>query len=261
MTKKSLADWALPTAVLLVALALWEGAARAGMVAPYILPAPTVIVSKVVTSWSELLPHLWVTALEVVLGFSLAVVIGVTLAAGVIYFRTFERGFYPWIVATQAVPKVALGPLIVIWFGFGLFPKIMIAALISFFPIMIATIAGLRAIQTESLLLMRSMGANSLQSFWYARLPNGLPHIFAGLKVSMIMASVGAIVGEFVGANEGLGYLLLAANATLDVPILYAALTLIALLGTLMFWVVHLLERVFIGWHVSYRDVYVAPTS
>ena len=259
--KKSLADWALPISVLLVALALWEGAARAGMVAPYILPAPTVIVTKIVTSWRDLLPHLWVTALEVVLGFLLAVVVGVMLAAGVIYFRTFERGFYPWIVATQAVPKVALGPLIVIWFGFGLFPKIMIAALISFFPIMIATIAGLRAIQTESLLLMQSMGANSLQSFWYARLPNGLPHIFAGLKVSMIMASVGAIVGEFVGANEGLGYLLLAANATLDVPILYAALTLIALLGTLMFWVVHLLERIFISWHVSFREVYIAPTS
>jgi NitT/TauT family transport system permease protein len=251
---------AYPTAVLVIVLAAWEGASEAGLVAPYILPAPSAILAKVWAFRVLLLHHTWATTVEIVLGFLVALVSGVILAVAVVYVRPFERAFYPWIVATQAIPKVALGPLFIIWFGFGLMPKIVIAALIAFFPIMIGTIVGLKSIERDSLYLLRSMGAGSLQTFWHARLPNGLPQIFAGMKVAIVLASVGAIVGEFVGANEGLGYVLLTANGTVDTQLLFAALLIISVLSTALYWVVHLAESISIRWHVSVRDDVPAAT-
>jgi len=252
--KERITVLAYPTVVLVIALALWEGACKGGWVPPYILPAPSAILQKVWTFRVLFLQHTWATTVEIVLGFLVALVAGVMLALGIVYVRPFERAFYPWIVATQAIPKVALGPLFIIWFGFGLLPKVVIAALIAFFPIMIGTIVGLKSIERDSIFLLRSMGAGSLQTFWHARLPNGLPQIFAGMKVSIVLASVGAIVGEFVGANEGLGYVLLTANGTVDTLLLFGALLVISVLSTVLYWVVHLGESIFIRWHVSVRE-------
>jgi NitT/TauT family transport system permease protein len=249
-----------PTIVLVVVIGVWEGASRAGWVAPYILPAPSAILVKLWTLRDVLLVHTWATTFEIVLGFLVALVTGIVLAVCVTYVKPFERAFYPWIIATQAVPKVALGPLFIIWLGFGIMPKIVIGALIAFFPIMIGTIVGLKSIERDSIFLLRSMGATSLQAFWYTRLPNGLPQIFAGMKVAIVLASVGAIVGEFVGANEGLGYVLLTANGTVDTQLLFAALLVISVLSTVLYWVVHLAERLFIRWHVSVRDDLAAAT-
>jgi NitT/TauT family transport system permease protein len=243
-----------PTIVLAIVVGFWEGASQAGWVAPYILPAPSAILVKLWTLREVFLLHTWATTLEIGLGFLLALVTGVVLAVCLAYVKPFERAFYPWIIATQAIPKVALGPLFIIWFGFGLMPKIVIAALIAFFPIMIGTMVGLKSIERDVIFLLRSMGATSLQAFWHARLPNGLPQIFAGMKVGIVLASVGAIVGEFVGANEGLGYVLLTANGTVDTQLLFAALLVISVLSTALYWVVHLAESMFIRWHVSVRD-------
>lgn len=256
----TLSSLAYPTVVLVIVLAVWEGASEAGWIAPYILPAPSAIVAKVWALRVLLLQHTWATTVEILLGFLLALVSGVVLAVAVVYVRPFERAFYPWIVATQAIPKVALGPLFIVWFGFGLLPKIVIAALIAFFPIMIGTIVGLKSIERDSLFLLQSMGSSSLQTFWHARLPNGLPQIFAGMKVAIVLASVGAIVGEFVGANEGLGYVLLTANGTVDTQLLFAALLIISVLSTALYWVVHWAERICIRWHVSVRDDVAAAT-
>jgi NitT/TauT family transport system permease protein len=246
MLRRRLDDLVYPGVVLAIVLVVWEASGRYGYVAGYILPTPTAIAAKLGRSWDLLVHHTWVTT------------VGIVLAMGVVYVRLFERAFYPWIVATQAIPKVALGPLIVVWFGFGLLPKVVIGCLIAFFPIMIGTIAGLKSIERESLYLLRSMGAGPLKTFWYAQLPNGLPHIFSGMKVAIVLASVGAIVGEFVGANDGLGYVLLTANGMLDTELLFSALVIISVLATVLYWAVHLAERVFIRWHVSVRDDIIA---
>lgn len=257
---RRLQEWAPPAAVLAVFLAAWEASGRLGYVAAYILPTPTAIARRIVETFPLLMFHTWVTTVEIVLGFLLAVAIGVALAAGVVFFKPFERAFYPWIVATQAIPKVALGPLFIIWFGFGLFPKVMIAALIAFFPIMIGAISGLKSVERDSLFLLRSMGASDYKIFWHLRLPSALPNLFAGMKVAIVLASVGAIVGEFVGANEGLGYVLLTAIATFGTELLFGALVMISILATLLYWVVHVLDRFCIRWHVSVRDEFVPAT-
>ena len=243
-----------------ITVAVWEAAGRRGVIAAYILPTPSSILGKLVEAHATLALHTWVTTVEIVLGFLAAVVIGVLLAMAVVYVPAFEKTFYPWIVATQAVPKVAIGPLFIVWLGFGLVPKVLIAFLIAFFPILIDTVIGLRSVETESLFLLRSMGAGTAKTFWFVRLPNALPNIFGGMKVAITLAVVGAIVGEFIGANEGLGYVLLFANGILDTRLLFAALTIISLLATVLYLLISLLERVCIRWHVSMRTPHAAAT-
>lgn len=257
---RHLRDLAYPAAVLIIFLAVWEAAGRAGLIAPYILPVPSAILAKTVAMHDVLLVHTWVTTVEIGLGFLLAVAAGVILAVATIFSRAFEKAFYPWVVATQAVPKVALGPLFIIWFGFDLTPKVVIAGLIAFFPIMIGTMHGMRSVEHEAIYLMRSMGASSLKMFWFLRLPHALPSIFSGMKVAIVLASVGAIVGEFVGANEGLGYVLLTSNSTMDTQLLFAALLIISVLATAFYWVVHFGEWLFVRWHVSVRHVPLGAT-
>lgn len=248
-----LARLAWPGSTLVVGLVAWEACTRGGLVPPYILPAPTAIAERLVQSGPLLVPHIVVTTLEIVLGFLLAVVGGIVLAMAAVYVTPFERAIYPWIVASQAVPKVAIGPLFVLWMGFGLLPKVVIAFLIAFFPIMIDTVIGLRSVEQESVFLLRSMGARRWKTFVYLNVPNALPNIFGGMKVAITLATVGAIVGEFIGANDGLGYILIFANGTLDTTLIFAALVLISLLAVIFYALVSLLEDLFIWWHVSKR--------
>jgi len=251
--KKHFARIVWPGSTLLVGLIVWEAATRGGLVPPFILPAPTAIVDRLFTSASVLAPHVWVTATEIVIGFILAVVGGVGLAIATVYVPAFERAVYPWIVASQAIPKVAVGPLIVMWLGFGLLPKVFIAFLIAFFPVMIDTVIGLRSVEAESISLMRSMGATRWQTFVLLSLPSAMPNIFAGMKVAATLAIVGAIVGEFIGANEGLGYVLIFANGTFDTTLIFAALVLISILALICYAAVGFVEDSFIWWHVSKR--------
>ncbi len=253
MLRSHLARLAWPGSTLLAGLIVWEAMTRGGFIPPFILPAPTAIVWRLVDSASLLAPHVWVTAVEIVLGFILAAIGGVGLAIATVYVPSFERAIYPWIVASQAIPKVAVGPLIVMWLGFGLLPKVLIAFLIAFFPVMIDTVIGLRSVEQESLFLMRSMGARRWKTFIYLSLPSALPNIFAGLKVAATLAIVGAIVGEFIGANEGLGYVLIFANGTFDTTLIFAALALISLLAIICYAAVGFVEDFFIWWHVSKR--------
>jgi NitT/TauT family transport system permease protein len=242
-----------PGLTLFVFLLAWEAATRGGLIAPYMLPAPSTIAMRLAASWTILVPHIWVTTIEIVLGFLLAVVVGVALAIATAYLPVFERSVYPWIVASQAVPKVAIGPLFVLWMGFGLLPKVVIAFLIAFFPVMIDTVVGLRSIEPDSVLLLRSMGARRWKTFFYLNLPSALPNIFGGMKVAITLATIGAIVGEFIGANEGLGYVLIVATGNLDAPLVFAVLVLISALAVIFYAVVELIEEFFIWWHVSKR--------
>lgn len=243
-----------PLYLLVLGMAGWQAVTAARLVPPYLLPPPAAVFARLVDLWSLFLSHTLVTALEILLGFLLAFVVGVLLAVAVVYVRAFEAIVYPWIVVTQAIPKVALGPLFVVWLGFGLLPKVVIAFLIAFFPILIDTVVGLRSVETESIFLLQSMGAGRWKIFCRLLLPNALPNLFAGMKVSITLATVGAIVGEFVGSNDGLGYILLFANGTMDTTMLFGALVLISLLALLFYAVIYLLDSVCVRWHVSKRS-------
>lgn len=232
---------------------LWEVATVVLAIPKFLVPAPSEIASETIKRWALLWVHTQVTFWEVVIGFLASVLIGVPLAVLITYSRTFERIMYPLLVSAQTMPKVALAPVFIVWFGFGLTPKVVVAFLIAFFPIVISTVVGLKASPPEMLHLVRSMGASPWQSFWKIRFPNALPSIFGGLKVAITLAVVGAIVGEFVGADKGLGYLIQVANGTLDTKLLFAAIAVLSIMGIILFLVIDILERRLLRWHVSQR--------
>ncbi len=236
-------------AIVALIFALWELAVWALSVPDYILPSPSVIVIKIVVSWQLLLVNAFVTLQEIVLGFGLSVVIGIPLAIAIVYSRIFERVAFPFMVSLQTVPKVALAPILVMWLGYGILPKVMVAFLISFFPIVINSVIGMRSAEKEMIYLVQSMGANELTTFIKIRLPKALPSIFGGLKVGMGQAVVGAVVGEFIAAEQGLGYLQLISQVRLDTPLLFAAVVVLSLLGVLMFYIVAWVERIALPWN------------
>ena len=228
---------------------LWEVCCRLFKIPDFILPSPSVIIDKIVTSWALLLLNGLVTAQEIVLGFGLSVVIGIPLAVLAVYSRVFERVAFPFMVSLQTIPKVALAPILVMWLGYGVLPKVMVAFLISFFPIVIGAMVGMRSTEKEMIYLVQSMGANELTTFLKIRLPRALPSIFGGLKIGMGQAVVGATVGEFIAAEHGLGYLQLISQVRLDTALLFAAVVVLSLLGVLLFNVVAWVERLALPWN------------
>src|SRR5690606_34238215 len=194
--------------------------------------------SLMADKWDYIWHHSWVTTYETVIGFGLAVVIGVASAVIMVYSTTVERTLYPILLFAQVIPKIAIAPLFVVWLGFGMGPKIVVAVLIAFFPVVISMVAGLKAVDPEMLELAATMGAGPLATFTKIRLPASLPHLFSGLKVAVTLAVTGAVVGEFVGANEGLGYVILQANGNLDTPMLFAGLLVMSAIGVVLFVVV-----------------------
>ena len=188
-------------AIFALVFAVWEVAVRALGVPDYILPSPSVILVKIVVSWQLLLENAFVTLQEILLGFGLSVVIAIPLAIAVVYSRIFERVAFPFMVSLQTIPKVALAPILVIWLGYGIMPKVMVAFLISFFPIVINSVIGMRSADKEMIYLVQSMGASELTTFLKIRLPKALPSIFGGLKVGIGQAVVGATVGEFIAPS------------------------------------------------------------
>lgn len=244
----------LDSFVLALSLLLaWEVGVRVGEVPTYLLPPPSTILAKIFTDFRSLLGHTLVTTSEVLIGFGLAIVVSIPLAALLAQFRTLERAVYPILVASQTIPKVAIAPLLLVWFGFGLLPKILITFLICFFPILIDALVGFRSTPKEVIWLARSMGTPRLRIFLNFQLPAALPNIFAGLKVASTLAVVGAVVGEFVASDRGLGYQLIQANGLLDVVMSFAVLVILSLLGVLIFAVIDMAERLLLPWHISQR--------
>lgn len=243
-----------PFIVVLAALALWEVGARALSIPAYILPPPSQIAVVMHEKMPLLLRHGWVSTAEIMLGFLLSVVVGIPLALATFLWPAFARSVYPLLVSSQAVPKMAVAPLFIVWFGFGLMPKVFIAFLIAFFPIVINTVVGLAAIEPEKIHLARSMGLGAAATFFKIRLPSALPSIFGGLKIAITLAVVGAVVGEFVGGDAGLGYLLMSANGSMDTPLLFAGLVGLTLIGVVLFLLIEIAERFAIPWHTATRN-------
>jgi NitT/TauT family transport system permease protein len=251
-TPGRLSGWAARNGPVLVVFAilfaLWEIAVVALHIPGYILPSPSVIAYKIVVSWQLLLLNAFVTLEEILFGFALSVLIAIPLAIAVVYSGIFERVAFPFMVSLQTIPKVALAPILVIWLGYGIMPKVMVAFLISFFPIVINSVIGMRSAEREMIYLVQSMGAGEITTFLKIRLPKALPSIFGGLKVGMGQAVVGATVGEFIAAEAGLGYLQLISQVRLDTPLLFAAVVVLSLLGVLLFNIVGWIERLALPW-------------
>jgi NitT/TauT family transport system permease protein len=243
-----------PAGVVLAVLVLWEAGTRLLAVPAFLLPPPTAIAASFIANTSLLAFHAWVTAAEILLGFALSIVVGIPLALAIFLWPAFSRSILPLLVSSQAMPKVAVAPLFLVWFGFGLLPKVLIAFLIAFFPIVINTAVGLAAIEPEKIYLARSMGFGATATFFKIRLPNALPAIFGGLKISITLAVVGAVVGEFVGGDAGLGYLLMVANGSMDTQLLFAGIVALTVLGVVFFLLIELAERLAIPRHISAGD-------
>jgi NitT/TauT family transport system permease protein len=234
-------------------LGVWELLTRLLRVPPYILPPPSEVVRVLGGTWGPIVKHLRVTISEILAGYALTVLISIPCATLISYSRVFERTIYPFMVLLQLIPKVAIAPLFILWFGFGFLPKVLMVFLLSFFPLVIDSTVGFKSLSPRLILLGRSMTDSEWDFFWKVRLPNALPNIFAGLKVSIAFATVGAIVGEFVGSDKGLGYLLLRANGDLNTGLLFAVLVVLSLVGVILFELIEVAERLAIPWHASKR--------
>jgi NitT/TauT family transport system permease protein/putative hydroxymethylpyrimidine transport system permease protein len=243
-----------PAILLVVLLGAWELAARWDLLADllsvkdYLIPAPTQIAEALWEERELLAEDAWVTLREVVAGFALALVAGVAMAVAMHLSPLVRRTLYPLLVASQTVPIVVLAPVLVVWFGFGIVPKLLIIALICFFPIVVNAYDGLRSVDPELTKMMRTLGADRRQILRDAELPWSLPYIFSGAKVAVAVAVIGAVFGEWAGADSGLGHLILISSGELSTDLTFAAIFVLSLMAIVLFALLALLERRVVDW-------------
>jgi NitT/TauT family transport system permease protein len=249
-------DFLLRLLFIAALLGVWEALVWALAVPAYLLPAPSAIFNALANGIGSGLyeEHVGITVTETLLGFIAGSAGGLLLGTAVALSRRFDYFIYPIIVMFQAMPKVALAPLIIVWFGLGITSKVVNAGLVCFFPLMINTIVGLRSAEEDRVSLMRSLAASPLQIFWMLRVPNALPYIFAGLEIAMIFALIGAIVGEFVGATAGLGMLIQSMNFTMDVAGQFSVLLILSVIGLILNAIVGAVRRRALFWDPSSRQ-------
>jgi NitT/TauT family transport system permease protein len=237
----------------LALLVVWEVAALATGITPLVLPRPSEVAAVAVAEASAYLRHALTTAIEVMLGFLLATVFGGLFGVVIASSRFVGSAVYPMLISAQVMPKVAIAPLLIIWLGFDIAPKLVLTALIAFFPIVINTIVGLNMTRREGIYLFRSMGASPAQTFVKLRVPNALPVFFGGLKVAATLSVIGAVVGEFAGGNAGLGYLLLLQVGRLETAAAFGSVLYLTLMGLLVFFLVTVVERLLAPAHMLRR--------
>jgi ABC-type nitrate/sulfonate/bicarbonate transport system permease component len=240
--RRVLEQFGPPLIVLAVLLLAWQGAVRAFDIPPWLLPAPTDVWARLAGT-ARLWYHTGHTMLEAASGFAVSAVLGVGLSAGIVHSRLLDRGLFPYIVVSNAIPIIAIIPLLTIWFGFGIGPRVMICAIISFFPIVTNTTRGLRSADRRIIEFMHSINATPWKIFYKVQLPSALPFIFAGFKIAGSLALVGAVVSEFYSSDHGLGYLIITSATELRTDLLFAAIAVLAALGVLSFSLFGYLER------------------
>lgn len=229
----------------------WQVAADTLNFPVYILPSPTDVWSGFLSQPWRMLSNLMVTVQIIIAGYLVAIVVSIPLALLIAFSPFVQSTLYPLLVVFQIIPKIAIAPLFIVWFGFGFMPKVMLVFLLSFFPIVISAIAGFRSLDSDVEDLARSTGANAFRMFVKIRLPQSLPSIFTGLKVGAAMAATAAVVAEFVGSDSGLGYLILEYNGFIETPKVFAAIILLSIAGLVIYYLVEVAERTTIPWHVS----------
>ncbi|MCR4404607.1 MAG: ABC transporter permease [Candidatus Acetothermia bacterium] len=240
-------DYLPPLGLLLALFGLWELVAWR-LELPFILPAPSAIFIRMASDWLLLLRHALVTLEEVLLGLAIAFIFGLALALLIFHSKTLERAIYPLVIAVQNVPVFAIAPILVLWLGYGLFSKVAVAALIIFFPLVVNTVDGLRSTDRGLVDLFRVLEASRGQLLLKLHLPHALPFILSGCKVGVTLAVVGAVIGEWVGSNAGLGFLMVQANARLKIDLLFAAIFWLAALSIALFGLVSAIERAALPW-------------
>jgi NitT/TauT family transport system permease protein len=234
-------------------LLLWELAVHAFDLPSYLLPAPSEVAMVMVEKWRLLADQLQYTAFAAVVGFAIALVISIVLGALIAASPAVERVIYVWLVVFHAVPKVVVAPLLLVWIGFGLQSSIIFVVVFTFFPMLVNTVTGLRSADPDLLLVTRSMGASTWQTLRTIRLPSAMPSIIAGIKISITLAPLGAVIGEFVASNKGLGHMLIQSVGSLEVPTAFAAVVVVSILGIITWYLAEWLERAAIPWHASQR--------
>ena len=240
--------WLWPAMLLAGLLLVWEAAVRVNDTPRWMLPPPSAIAGSFRSDWRMLLEHTQVTLVEVLLGFGLALVAGIACGIAIDSSAILRRAIYPLIIASQTIPMVALAPLMLIWFGYGLLPKILITALIGFFPIAVNTVDGLRSGDREMLALLRSMGASGGQRFRMVRVPAAMPLIFSGARIAITFCVIGAVFAELVGASQGIGYLMERSAAQFQTSRVFACIVILALMGIGLFSLIALIERLALPW-------------
>ena len=238
----------LPALVFVALIAAWWAAGAIGKVPAFLLPPPQDVLPRIIEDRQSFLNHSWVTVQEILLGFALSVVAAIPLGLLIALSPLAKRVLYPFLVFIQLVPKIAIAPLFVVWLGFGLTSKVMLTLLLTFFPLLLASMAGFQILDQRLLYLTRSMGATTSQTFRYLRFPAALPVIFGGLKTSATIAATAAIVAEFVGSNKGLGYILLQGTANLDTTRVFAVLFLLTIIGLGLNVIVEVAEYFLAPW-------------
>jgi putative hydroxymethylpyrimidine transport system permease protein len=234
--------------VVFLILAVWESACRGFNVPDFILPTPSQISMVAVFKAALLLPHAGTTAMEVLIGILISLLVAVPLSIVMFAHPSVENAIAPFLVASQAVPVFAIAPLLVIWLGYGIASKVLMAAVIIFFPITVNLLAGFKSCDHEFQMLFRLMGAGFWKTMRLLYWPWALPHFFAGLKVGVSVATIGAVIGEWVGAQQGLGYLMIQANARLNVDVVFAAILWLSVMGLSLWILVGFLEKKVIRW-------------
>jgi NitT/TauT family transport system permease protein len=253
------AAWLRPLIFLLLLFLMWDLAIRIFRIPPYQIPTPWSVIETLWAEWPALLAEAWPTTVATVEGFLLSAVFGISVAVLIAGSRTVESYVYPLLVFSQSIPKIAIAPLFVVWFGFGMLPKVLSAFLLGFFPVVVSAVQGFKSVEPDMIDLARAMEANRLQVFRMISFPHALPSIFGGLKVSITLAVVGAVVGEFVGSNSGIGYLLQRSIGTFELPTMFAALIVLSMIGVILFWILDVIERFAVPWHASQRqDFFIA---
>jgi NitT/TauT family transport system permease protein len=234
-------------------LLLWEVAAGVFRLPSYILPAPSEIFAELWKRRLQFTGAAWFTLQPMLIGFACAVVIGIGLALLVAFSKTMAKTVYPLLVFFQIVPKIAIAPLFIIWFGFGLLPKVLLVFLLSFFPVVVSAITAFRSVDPDILDLARSTGAGRWRTFLKVQVPHALPTLFTGIKVAAALSATAAVVAEFVASDRGLGYLLLEANGNLHTSMAFGSVFVLTFLGFALYATVEIAERLLIPWHVSQR--------
>ena len=243
-TEPGLERYLPPVIFLVVILSVWEGAVRLFNVPPWLLPAPSQVLQRFMTS-TTLPYHTGLTLMEALAGFSISVILGITISAGIVHSRFLERGVFPYIIVSNAIPIIAIIPLLTIWFGYGITPKILIAAIISFFPIVTNTTRGLKSADPRIMDFMHSINATRWEVFSKVQFPSALPYIFAAFKIAASLSLVGAVVAEFYGSDRGLGFLVITSATQLQTDLLFVSIVILAILGVSLFAIFGKLEQAF----------------
>lgn len=234
--------------LILVFLVVWEVVCRLLSVPYFLLPPPSIVVMTIIRDFGRFYPHIVATLQEMLLGLGISVILGVSLAFLMFRYPIIERAFFPIVIGSQAIPVFAIAPLLVLWFGYGISSKVIMCAIIVFFPIVVNTLDGLKSTDPEMVFLLKSMGASETQILFKVRIPQSLPFFFSGLKIGVSVSSIGAVIGEWVGSTKGLGYLMLYANAQLRVDVVFASIFYLTFLAVALYLIVSKISKLATPW-------------